>query len=87
MGCVQSRGIGARAPLPPRFILLGGFGGTLLAVLILGMVCIVYDCHLWPVLQCWGGGGGLLIVPLCIMGSFYTGNGPFSSVGELMGCV
>ena len=55
MGCVQSRGIGARAPLPPRFILLGGFGGTLLAVLILGMVCIVYDCHLWPVLQCWGG--------------------------------
>ena len=34
-----------------------------------------------------GGGGGLLIVPLCIMGSFYTGNGPFSSVGELMGCV
>ena len=38
----------------PLFILLGGLGGTLLAVSILGMVCIVYDCHLWPVLQCWG---------------------------------
>ena len=51
MGCVQSRGLGARAPGLSGFILLGSFGGTLLGVSILGMV---YDCRLGLLLQSWG---------------------------------
>ena len=47
VGCVQSRGLGARSPHLPRFILLVSFSDTLLAVLSLD---IVYDCHLRPVL-------------------------------------
>ena len=43
VGCAQGRG----------FILPGGFGGAFLVVSVLGVVC---DCHLWLVLQCWGRG-------------------------------
>ena len=36
----------------PGFILPGGFGGALLVVSILGVVC---DCYLWLLLRSWGG--------------------------------
>ena len=39
-------------PRLPGFILLLSFGGTLLVVSILG---VVYDCHLWPPLRSSGG--------------------------------
>ena len=57
LGCARGRGLGARA-LPSGFILLGGFGDTLLVVSILDMV---YDCHLqgtmvsfWAISRLWG---------------------------------
>ena len=48
VGCVQSRGLGAYASHLPNFILLISFSDTLLVVSILD---IVYDCHLWLLLQ------------------------------------
>ena len=40
MGCVQSPGLGARAPYLLRFTLLVSFNGTLVVVSILEMVMI-----------------------------------------------
>ena len=48
VGCMQGRELGVSAPRLPRFILLASFSSTLLAVSILD---IVYDCHLYAVLQ------------------------------------
>ena len=63
MGCAPVGGL-ARALPPSGVYLLGGFGGTLLVVSILGVVC---DCSLWSVL----GSGGVLMVPAGgINGSF-----------------
>ena len=42
VGCVQGRGLGARARHLPGFILPGSFSDILLVVSILDMV---YDCH------------------------------------------
>ena len=47
--CPKSR---ARRARLPRLILLVSFSDTLLVVSILD---IVYDCHLWPLLQSWRG--------------------------------
>ena len=64
--CPGSRDWCVLAPHLPGFMLLVSFSGTLLVVLILDMVC---DCHLWPLLQSCGedggGGGG-------VRGSFLT---------------
>ena len=72
----------ARALPPSGVYLLGGFGGTLLVVSILGVVC---DCSLWSVL----GSGGVLMVPAGAMGPFWRGGSPFRVVGRegLVGCV
>ena len=64
----------ARALPPSGVYLLGGFGGTLLVVSILGVVC---DCSLWSVL----GSGGVLMVPAGAMDPFWHGGGPFRVVG------
>ena len=62
--CPGSRDWCVLAPHLPGFMLLVSFSGTLLVVLILDMVC---DCHLWLLLQSCGedGGGG-------VSGSFLT---------------
>ena len=46
--CVQRREHGACAPRIRMFIRLVSFSETLLVVSILNMV---YDCHMWPLLQ------------------------------------
>lgn len=46
--CVQRREHGACAPHIRMFIRLVSFSETLLVVSILNMV---YDCHMWPLLQ------------------------------------
>ena len=51
MSCVQSRELGARASSSVVYP-VGSFSDTLLVVSILDMVC---DCHLWAVLQPWVG--------------------------------
>ena len=51
VSCVQSRGLGARASSSVVYP-VGSFSDTLLVVSILDMVC---DCHLWVVLQPWVG--------------------------------
>ena len=64
----------ARALPPSGVYLLGGFGGTLLVVSILGVVC---DCSLWSVL----GSGGVLMVPAGAMGPFGVGVALFGLLG------
>ena len=51
VSCVQSRGLGARASSSVVYP-VGSFSDTLLVVSILDIVC---DCHLWAVLQPWVG--------------------------------
>ena len=51
MSCVQSRGLGARASSSVVYP-VGSFSDTLLVVSILDIVC---DCHLWAILQPWVG--------------------------------
>ena len=63
--CGLCPGSGARLP---GFILLVSLSGILLVVSILGMV---YDCHLGPLLQSWGG--GVLMVPVGRMGLCWPG--------------
>ena len=41
VGCVRGRGLGARAHRFPGFILLGGFGGALLVVLVLAPFAVL----------------------------------------------
>ena len=56
------------APCLSGFILLlVGFSGALLVVLVLGMVC---DCPLWLLLRSWVG---LLVVSVGAMGLFWPG--------------
>ena len=56
------------APCLSGFILLlVGFSGALLVVLVLGMVC---DCPLWLLLRSWEG---LLVVSVGAMGLFWPG--------------
>ena len=82
VGCLQGSVTHCLAlPRFLEFILLFSFSGTLLVVLISG---IVYACSLWLLL--WFGWGGVM-VPVGAIGSFRPGGQTFWAVVEPRGCV